>query len=395
MERRLKRISGLTTTLIIGMVIGLSGCGSNEDNDDDGASGSSALVTGVSQVNSQLSAVSDTIGSSSGSSSVITPFSALDTVWTTTDGVIALSNSGYETLSDWLGHMFDGTFVNSNNSHVTFEGRLENNLKILCFVGAAGLPVDGTGLPADGTHSITITAAMLSSCNESDTSMVGYTVSVVAATLSDTTIYDKSFNFTLPGSESCPYKFLARANSSAVNIAAGEDQNCDGRDHASRAVMRFDLSSRLFRFYYVSHAFSGSGSGFEFYRGYYDETADEAYILGFYGGDTNYTSAGLNNYIGFTVAGKPSGSGTAAVSAKVAGQGSGHLSDGVYNGCVTSSNGTISSSTDTLSCTLTGTSMSSAYTQITTEYDSFTSRSQIYDIGATTDVDFTNNSDMY
>jgi hypothetical protein len=188
---------------------------------------------------------------------------------------------------------------------------------------------------------------------------------------------------------------LARANSSTVNIATGEDQNCEGRDHATRSVIRYDLSSQVFRFYYISRAFSGSATGYEFYRGYYSETADEAYLLGFYGGDTSAHDGTWSNYISFAVAGKPSGTGTAAVSAKVYGQGSGHLSDGTYNGCVNSSDGSIASSSDTLSCTLTGTSMASALTSVESEYSSYSTRSQLYSIGATTDVDFTSNSDMY
>lgn len=372
----------------------------SEDDKTDESSSTSAIISGITTANSKLTATSDMIVPSASAASfkgIVAQSTKIDSVWTTSAGVNSLSNSGTSTLKDWIGNMFDPSFVNSNSAKVTFAGRISNAMMVLCVLGAAGLPTDSTGLPSDGTHTATLTAAMFTTCGDSSSSaMDGASISITVSTPSDTTIYDKEFSIGLPGAESCPFKFLARANSSAVNIATAEDQSCDGRDQASRSVVRYDASSGAFRFTYISQAFSGSSSGFEFYRGYYKQSTDEAYVLGFYGGDTNpsaNSSANLNNYIGFSAAGRPTAGGTVAVSAKVKGM---TISDDVYNGCINSSDGSVASTTDTLACSLgSGVDMTTYFSTITSAYDANSSRNQIYSITGTTDVGFTDNSDMF
>lgn len=387
----------LTTLLGIGLAGSMVvGCGENSD--DGSSSSTSAIVSGISTANSKLNATADMIVPSASSSSfggIVTQSVKLDSVWTTANGVAALSNSGQETLQSWIGNMFDPTFVNSNDAKVTFAGRVSNAMMVLCILGAGGFPVDATGLPTDGSHTLVPTAAAMVACGESgSSSVVGASIAITVTTLSDTTIYDKSFTAALPGTEACPFKFMARANSTAVNIATAEDQNCDGRDHASRSVVRLDLTNNIFRFTYISQAFSGSGSGFEFYRGYMNETSDEAYVLGFYGGDPSYSSGSLDGYVAFSAAGRPAAGGTVAVSAKV--DGMPNIADEIYNGCVNSADGSVTSTTDTLVCTLGGgADMTSSYSEITDAYDANSSRADIYSLSATTDVGFTNDTDMF
>ncbi len=378
--------------------VGFIGC-SQELTDDEEGDITSVIITGVSEANSKLTATADMISSSAGSSSVGTLSTNLDSVWNTANGVGALSNTGQETLKEWIGNMFDPTFVNTNDAKVTFAGRITNALDVLCILGAAGLTTDSTGLPEDGNHTFTITAAMLTACGNSETSMIDAEISLTATTLTNTAIYDKSFSVDLPGAanDACPFVFQVKANSSVVNIATAEDQNCDGRDQASASVIRYDITNQTMRFRYISQAFGADPSGFEFYRGYLNEASDEAYVLGFYGGDSNPaagSSANLDGYIGFSAAGRPSAGGTVAVSAAVDNQPG--IADDVYNGCVDSSNGNVTSTTDTLNCTLGGgADMTGSFSEITDAYDANNARSDIYDIDATTDVDFTDDTDMF
>ncbi|MCB0356542.1 MAG: hypothetical protein KDD40_06020 [Bdellovibrionales bacterium] len=392
----IRNLSQLFTYLLVLSSLTMVACSKEEDTSS--SSSESALVSGVSTINSKLNSTADLIATPAADSfNFVSQSAGLHTVWTTANGVSDLSNTGSSTLQDWLGDMFNPDFVNSNNAKVTFAGRISNAVNLLCFLGAGNFTTDSTGLPEDGTHSLLLTAAILSSCGESGTDMVGVTATITASTLATTTIYDKAFSVTFPGSESCPFKFQVKSTSTELNIATAEDQSCDSRDQASRSVVRYNISAQTFRFTYISQAFSGGPSGFEFYRGYLNETTDEAYVLGMYGGDAVTTAGDSNNldgYVAFSAAGKPSVGGTVAVSVKIDNQAG--IADNIYNGCVNSSTGAITSSSDTLVCTLgAGADMTTSWGEITTSYEANTQRSDIYNINATTDVGFTDDSDMF
>lgn len=149
-------------------------------------------------------------------------------------------------------------------------------------MGQAGLTIDGsTNLPTVGSHSVVLTEAMNTACGGGASDSVGATIPLTVTETTDTTYYDRLLSFQVPGSEACPFKFYARVSSTAINIATAEDQNCDGRDHATKSVIFHDVAARTTRFHYISKAFSGYPSGYEVYRGFLNETTDEAYIVGF------------------------------------------------------------------------------------------------------------------
>lgn len=394
-EKKMKNQSfknWLVLTLLCGAV-SLVGC--SEDKKSSSGSSDSAISSAVTTVGSKLSSTAALLDTNSSSSLGVGAFAVgIDSVWTTANGVFDLSNSGRSTLKDWFQDEFNPSFENSNGARVTFAGRIANALQIFCFLGEGGLATDSTNLPTDGTHSMTLTAQMATDCGaDSGGDVTGATVSMTVTTLSDTTIYDKSFSVALPGSENCPFLFNARINSSEINIATSEDQSCDGRDQASLSVVRYNIANQTFRFTYISQAFNISSSGgFEFYRGYLNESSDEAYVLGIYGGD-NGTS--LENYVSFTASGKPTAGGTVAFSVQTDDQsGSGGLSAGDYNGCISAADGSVATD-NTLACSVTGTQISTGQSTITSARAANSARSDIYSIDASTDVGFTDNSDMF
>jgi hypothetical protein len=314
----------------------------------------------------------------------------LDTVWTTSGGVSDLYNGGTYSLKQWFTDEFNPSYVNSNGAKVTFVGRISNSLNIICYMGALGFPVDSTNLPTVGTHTGTLTTAMATTCG--DSSAAGSSITLTVTATSDTSIYDRNFSANL--GNACPFLFKARVSSTEINIATSEDQSCDGRDQGSAAVVLYNKTTNKMRFTYISQAFSGFPGGFEFYRGYYDVAGDKAYVLGTYGSDDGTAgSAGLTSHVAYTVVGKPTAGGTAAISAKVLGY---TISDGVYNGCVDSSTHVVSSSSDTLACTMTGTDISSPFTSvIVAKRAASSSRADIYNITETTTVGFTDETDMF
>jgi hypothetical protein len=380
----------------------LCSCG---DDDGDSAGGSSVTydaAQAVTTANSKLKAVSDMLGSASSSSSLqhgdLSPLaSGLAAVWTTDPGVSPLSNMGTSSLQTWFSQQFDETFQNSNEAKVTFAGRISNTLDVFCFMANSGETMDPTtGLPPIGTYTVVLTEAMNTTCGGGiDSEAIGQSVALTVTATTDSTLYDRLLSFELPGSSDCPFKYYARVSSTEVNIATSEDQSCDSsRDHASRSVFTYNASTQVSRFYYTSRAFSDMammGTGYEVYRGYLNESTDEAYIVGFYGGDSDFDTD-FESGIAFTAVGKPSGTGTVAVSAKSINN---TIADGEYQACVNPSD--LSIGTDnSLACTLTGTDALSAYTNVVQDlYDDFASRSELYNIGETVSVGFTDSSDIF
>ena len=315
----------------------------------------------------------------------------INAVWTTDPGPASLKGgSDTNSLQLWFERMFDVDFQNSNESKVTFAGRVSGALDVFCYIGEMGIATDSSGLPSVGTYTVTLPASIVTNCGaSSDTAGLEITMEVTATT--DTTLYDKLFSVNL-GNE-CPFKFLARANSSDINIATAEDQSCDGRDQSSQTIFRYNAATQVSRFTYISQAFSSNEAtaGHEFYRGFLDESADEAYILGHYGTATNANSITGQNGVSFTAAGKPTAGGTVALSVRSAGGG---IANGEYNGCISISDSSVATD-NSLTCTITGTDISTAYTVVTSVHGEHTAIADLYGIGATTNIDFTSKTDIY
>lgn len=359
----------------------LAGCGTTN-------TAGPSFTSSLSLVSTKISKTADIIGESTRQASASRI--GFGSEWTQAGGVNALSNDGTETLQAWMSHMFDPSFVNSNSAKVTFAGRISNGLSVLCFIANAGITADASGLPADGSHTVTVTAAMATACGltREGSDIVGQSITLAVSTPTDTTIYDKIFSASLPGSEDCPFKFQAKATATDVNIASAEDQNCEDRNQASGSIFRYNSATQISRFTYTSQNFDSGSRGFEFYRGVLDEAADEAYVLGIYGGTTDGT---LSSYIAFTAAGKPTAGGTAALSVRTLAQ---SIDSNMKNGCINTSTNALGTD-DTLTCTLTGTDIDTAFPVINSTKSANTAISSIYDIGATTDLRFTSHSDIY
>ena len=189
-------------------------------------------------------------------------------------------------------------------------------------------------------------------------------------------------------------RIYAKIDSTAINIAQAEDQTCDGRDHGSRTVFLHNKSTNTTRFMYYSKAFSNFPSGFETYRGYLNETTDEAYVVGYYGGDDDGDST-FDSGVSFTAAGKPSAGGTVAISAHT--NFTGNTVKGTYQACINPT--TMAIDTDnSLACSVTGSDASSSHTNViqalydASAYDSLT---KLYGIGETTTVGFTDETDIF
>lgn len=383
-----------TCIMIVSMSFVLAGCSS----DDDPAV--SQVTASLTTVNGKLKAVSDMVGGVSSSSvasapvplmnNQITPFATgIAGVWTTNPGVIPLSNSGTSSLKQWIIDEFDENFVNSNGAKVTFAGRMSNALSMFCFLGLSGIPVDTTNLPIPGTYNFTLTALMLNACGESSTELAGTTITLTSSSPADTSVYDRKINITFPGQESCPFKIQARINAQFINIAETEDQSCDGRDHASLAVFTHDKTTLVSKFYYISKAFSGYPSGFEVYRGYLNEVTDEAYVIGFYGGDDNGDTT-FPNGISFVTVGKPVAGGTFALSVQSINN---TIADNVYQGCIDSSLNVASD--NTLNCSLTGYDATNTHANVVQDlYDDYNSRADIFNMSETASVGFNDHTDI-
>jgi len=365
--------------LSLGLSFLLSACGTTN-------SAPPSFSSSLALVSTKISKTADIIGEAR--SNKQTSRTGLDSVWTD-DAIMALSNTGTETLQAWIGHMFDPSFTNSNDAKVTFAGRISNSTSILCFIANGSIPSDDTGLPAAGTHSVTITEAIATTCGLSrGRDVVGQTISLTVETPTDTSIYSKSMSAVMPGQEACPFKFLAKVTADDVNIVTSEDQNCDSRNQASAAIFRYNATTQISRFTYVSQNFDSGSQGFEFYRGLLNEATDEAHVLGIYGGQTDGT---LSNYVSFTATGKPTAGGTTALSVKLLGQ---SVADGIYNGCIGATSNAVVTD-DSLACTVTGTDISSAFSVITSSKAANTEIASIYNIGATSDLRFTSASNIY
>lgn len=378
------------------MLLLFTSCG---DSDESPGTSTNATATAVTTINGKLKAVSDMLGGSSSSFSqslesdgVSLRASGINSVWTTDPGVNPLSNSGTSSLQLWFTQQFDETFENSNGARVTFAGRIANALDVLCYMANAGLSMESsTNLPAVGTHSVTITAAVNTACGGGASDAVGSSIPLTVTATTDTTYYDRLLSFQLPGSESCPFKFYARMNSTAINIADAEDQSCDGRDHASKSIVHHDVSSRVTRFHYFSKAFGNYPSGYEVYRGYLNEATDEAYIVGFYGGDNDGDTT-FESGVSFTAVGKPVAGGTVAVSAKSINN---TIGDDEYQGCIEPSAMTVSND-NTLSCTMTGTDSAVTHASVVQDlFDDYANRAAVYNIGETETVGFTDQTDIF
>ncbi|CAN5674480.1 hypothetical protein BH10BDE1_BH10BDE1_16740 [soil metagenome] len=385
--------------VVLSLLVLQTGC---SNSDTTAASSTSAVVTGVQAVSAKLNSAASVINTPSafsGSQLLAAPmagpqvgtFNALDTAWTTASGVGNLSNGANYSLKEWFTDEFNPNFKNNNGAKVTFVGRISSSLAIICYLGALGFPTDATNLPTVGTHTGTLTTAQATSCG--DASVAGTAITLTASALTDTTLYDRAFSVDI-GRPLCPFKFNARVSSSAINIATSEDQHCEGRDQASAAVVLFDRTNNKMRFTYISQGFTGS-RGFEFYRGYYNASTDQSYVLGSNSGDDGTAGeAGLDHLVAYTVVGKPTAGGTVAVSAKSKAQNA--VADGVYNGCINPSTKAMVSSTDTLVCTMTGTDISTPFTnKVLAARNANHAIADIYTISATTTVGFTDETDMF
>jgi hypothetical protein len=359
-----------------------------------------AAVTAVTTANSKLSAVANLVGGNSSSSTFRDSYAsraALSGVWETAGGVTGLYNGTAVKLQTWFIQEFDENFVNeSSGAKVTFAGRISNALQVFCFMGASGLAMDAsTNLPPVGTHAVTITPAIAAKCTtEVWTETQSITLTVTATT--DTTYYDRNLSFNMGGDEAnCPFVMLARINSTSINLAQSEDQRCQTRNYASKSVFHYDIASKVAKFHYISRGFDASNNGFEVYRGYLNETSDEAYVTGFYGG-TDGAGTALNQGNSFVVVGKPTAGGTVALSAKVVSSG-GAVGDGVYEGCVDIDSVAVTGD-DIMLCTIDGTSVTGAYTNfITNTFTSFNGGDvdDIYVMPETQTVGFTDQTDIF
>lgn len=371
----------------------LAGCSSSDDG--GGASQASLAIT---TINSKLSAVSDLVGGVSSSSIASTqiPFSndvqaratGINAVWTNATGVGSLYDGNSYSLKQWMIDEFDENFVNSNGAKVTFAGRIANGLSVFCYLAYTGLAVDAKNLPVAGTYNFSISQFMATACGDGG-DVVGMPVTLTVTDTTDDTTYDRLLSFTFPGAESCPFKFYARINTEVISLAQSEDQNCDGRDHASLTVFTHDRATLVSRFYYISKAFSGYPSGYEVYRGYLNETTDEAYVIGFYGGDNDGDTT-FENGISFTTVGKPSAGGTVALSVMSINN---TIADNVYQGCINSG---LSVATDnSLNCTMTGLDATNTHPNVVQDlYDDYANIASIYNMSETISVGFTDNTDM-
>ena len=365
---------------------------------DNSTSSENAMFSSLSTINNKLASTSALLDSATTTSSSITPMApSISAVWDTDPGVIPLSNTGTSSLKKWLSDQFNDQFTNSNGARTTFTGRIASSFNILCFLSQAGLPIDSTtSLPTVGSHTFRLTKAMGVTCNDTvsdDMLTADITLNVAATT--DTSLYDSKLSFLLPGSSGCPFIFYARVSDTFINIAEAEDETCDGRNKESRTIFTHDVANKTTRFFYISQAYGAvsSPTGFEMYRGYLNENTDEAYILGFNGGDDDGDST-FESGISFVVVGKPEGGTRTAISAKVINQ---TISDATYNACVNPVDMTIDGADqDTLICDLTGTSAHGNHTTVIQgSYDANGTQNDIYDVGETTTVGFTDETDIF
>ena len=378
----------------------LSGGGGPEVDIGPPAEGSNTpSAQAVATANTKLKSVADMLdGNTSASLSYTADYlggrAALSTDWETSPGVPSLSNSGNSSLKQWMINQFDETFVNSNNAKVTFSGRISNSLDLFCYLANSGNTLEAsTGLPPIGEHSVTLTQAMNDACGGGvDDDSIGAVINLTVTEVSGSALYNRSLSFEMPGTEECPFQVYVMVQGESFNIATAEDQNCDGRNHASLSVFKYNATTMKSHFTYISKDFSGAGnSGFEIYRGYLNEATDEAYIVGHYGGDSNGTAGGLNG-VTYVAVGKPSAGGSVAISANTIGA---TIPDTFHQGCVDP--GDLSIVTDnTVSCTLTGDDASDAFPNlIQATYNDLTAITDLTVLTGTTDVGFTDNSDMF
>lgn len=364
-----------------------------------------AMSAGITAVNTQLNNAAGVITASKMISNqnalmMMAPSSTGldDLTWADAGSDIPdLYNGSNYSLKEWFIDEFNPDFVNDNGAKVTFVGRIANATNLICFLAELGFPTDATNLPTNGVHTGTLTSAMATTCGDAGAAGTSITLTVSATT--NTTLYDK--NFSADVGSACPFLFKVRMNASEINIATSEDQSCDDRDQASSSVIQYNKITDVVRFTYISQAFSGgvisspdaSESGFEFYRGYYDVSADEAYILGTYGTDDRTGGAGgLTGHVAYAVVGKPTAGGSVALSAKVKGY---TIVDDVYNACV-DSNTMVATSTVGLGCTMTGVDVAAAFAgTIVTAHDANSTITDIYNITETQAVGFTDNTDMF
>jgi hypothetical protein len=361
--------------------LGISACSS---------SSSPSLQDALTNIESQLATASSLIGDSSSEVSLalaINPqreATGIASVWATT-GVASLFNGADVTLQEWFEDEFDPSFVNENNAKVTFAGRISNALKILCYMAWSGLPLDSDLLPAVGTYDLNVTDSMQVACDGDENETFAVNLVVTAVPGDSISIFDKYFVAKIGDSE-CPAKFYIRNDFTNVNIATAENQTCDGRDMATRAIVV--MEDGMTRFEYISQAFSGDSNGFEYYRGYVSESG-ESRVLGIYGGDD---IPSLTNYVAYTASGDTSGDFTTALSVRLADQ---TIPNGDYNGCVSSSTGAIVSD-NSLECTgATGTDISSAFGVISSQRSANSEVADLYDLDASVDISFSGSSDIF
>lgn len=378
----------------------------SSDNSSTPASQTSEISTSITTISGKLNSMAGMIQGTSSSSLSFAPeyvgerATGLSTIWEDTNSKVAsLFNGSTYVLKQWFIDQFDESFQNSNGAKVTFVGRMANTLDILCYLGNAGVSTGSDNLPPVGTYNLVISAAMNTACGGgASDDMVGQTVVVTSEATTDTTYYDKKLSFQLPNdtSNQCPFVYYARMNSTALNLATAENQNCDGRNHASRSVFHLNKATDEALFVYFSKNFdAAANSGFEMYRGYINTTAADAKIIGFYGGINGVTTP-FTSGIGFTAAGSPDDSGDVALS--VLSISNAELADGTYEGCVTKSDLSV---TDAFpNCGKTGVSIGTAssgafQTAIDDEFDVFTNINQVLAVGETTTPGFTNTTDMF
>lgn len=286
-----------------------------------------------------------------------------------------------------MGYQLDPAAVRENGSSINIFGRFNSAVSVSCALMNLATVDSATGYPVDGAQTITFTAAaqtlMTSKCGFAAADVEdlnGVQISLTVTTPADTTVYDKKIVFELAAEMGGGDQvFYLRFNDSAINILSAEtNENGD-----SRTIVALDKTTGVLKVEY----FSGGllSDGFNFYRLFYNEDTDEGRMFGYEG------DAADSGGIRYTLSGKPSSGGEAALSMDLKGWGSGADWDKNYSACVTMADGTIATD-NVLTCagSVTGVDIDDA--GLATVYnDAFTNRTDTgwyADIGDTTTLSF-------
>ncbi len=342
----------------------------------------------------------------------------------------------YESLKDWMGQAMNPQFTNSNGASTTVFGRLAHAAQVGCVIGllVPSSDLDADGLPKVGTFSITFPSdtsnAIYQSTNNGgcamSTSMAGATLSPTVTAVSGSALFTKEMTVSVPGGNPSSMYLKLDSASGVFNYMEVEDERPQGREQVSRTIAVINGQKTMFEYislgspitagqdsqYPSAYCVSGGQNqcGYEFYRIYIDDSADQAFLLSNYGasdesGYTRFTAAGKPNEIGACNGGSSCGS-TVALSLGIKGyptvSGGGTTTSFItsasndYIGCVDAGSGAVSTD-DSLSCDLTGTTVSAA-TAIDGEwslYQASVVNTLLANTGASTTLAFTGPSDFF